>query len=339
MTRLPEVKRFVSSTQTRIYRIPCRVFADLTARVYLLIGAGPPTLVDTGSGQGDSTRHIMAGLDAVRSGFGETVRPADVRRILITHGHVDHVGGLAELAAKTGAEVGIHALDRRVLVACEERVTLATKAMRRFLQQAGVEDRRQSELIETYGYPIKRVRKARVDFTLEDGRQLDGVQFVHTPGHSPGHVCMLVGDVLLSGDHVLPRTIPQQWPESVAPNTGLGHYLESLEKIRRIEGVSLALGGHEPPIGDVGRRIDQIRDCHLRRLDRVLEIVAGRKRPVTISEISRQMYPHAKEFQDFLALTDVGSRVEYLYQRGHLAIANLDEVQQEENPPYRYQPA
>jgi hypothetical protein len=40
-----------------------------------------------------------------------------------------------------------------------------------------------------------------------------------------------------------------------------------------------------------------------------------------------------------LALTDVGARVEYLDQRGHLAIANLDDVEGDAVPVYRYRPA
>jgi hypothetical protein len=37
-----------------------------------------------------------------------------------------------------------------------------------------------------------------------------------------------------------------------------------------------------------------------------------------------------------LAVTDVGSRVEYLQQRGELTVANLDEIERDENAVYRY---
>ena len=75
MPKLPPVKRFEASNGVRVYRIPCQVFDYLSARVYLLLGAGPPTLVDTGSGQGESTAQILAGLKTVRTEFGESVRP------------------------------------------------------------------------------------------------------------------------------------------------------------------------------------------------------------------------------------------------------------------------
>ena len=109
------------------------------ANIYLLLEAGPPTLVDTGSGFGEANKQLLEGLDKVRSEFGESVTLADVKRIVITHGHIDHFGGLAFLHRKVPqAEIAIHELDVRILTAYEERVAVAKKAFRHFLQQAGV---------------------------------------------------------------------------------------------------------------------------------------------------------------------------------------------------------
>jgi len=48
------------------------------------------------------------------------------------------------------------------------------------------------------------------------------------------------------------------------------------------------------------------------------------------------MYATKRGFDEVLALTDVGARVEYLHQRGQLLAANLDEIETEENPVGRY---
>lgn len=339
MPRLPDVKRFVSVGGVKIYRIPYNALPDLTGRVYLVLDGGPPTLVDAGSGIGQSTRQILGGLHAVRTEFGEAVGLGDIRRIVITHGHLDHVGGLGDLVRATQSQVGVHLLDRRIIEAYDERATLTNHALACFMRWAGVAPERQPEILGAFGYAPGRMQSAPVDFSLEDGQQLDGLRIVHTPGHSPGHVCLVIDNVLLTGDHVLARTISQQWPESVAPYTGLGHYLESLEKVDRIGGIDLALGGHEPPIRDLPKRIDEIRASHLRRLDRVLGIIAGAPYPLSIDEITEKMYSRQKGFRAMLALTDVASRVEYLDQRGRLAIANIDEVAKRENLVYRYRPA
>ena len=94
------------------------------------------------------------------------------------------------------------------------------------------------------------------------------------PGHCPGQVCLRLGDVLLAADHVLSRITPHQAPESITLNMGLGHYFTSLDKVAKLDGMRLALGGHENPIEDLPKRVGQIRAAHERRLERVLELCA-----------------------------------------------------------------
>ncbi len=336
MPILPAVKRFVSGSGVRIYRIPCQVLPNLNGLVYLLLEAGPPTLIDTGSGRGQSTRNILDGLETVRTEFGERFRPRDIQRIVLTHGHIDHVGGLVDLLRKTHAQVGIHSLDCRSISAWEEQATLRADAKRRFLEQAGISTRRAARLMETFNLAIQRTGKTPADFTLDDNSQLDGLRFIHTPGHAPGHVVIAVDEVLFSGDHILPRTVPQLWPESTIAHTGLGHYLDSLDKIAGMGGFDMAMGGHEPVMRNVYKRIAEIRQCHLKRLERLLDIVSNATDPITIGQIAREMYVHAKGFYAFLALCDVGARTEYLLDRGEISIDNLDEIKREPNAAHLY---
>ena len=72
---LPPVARFDSSSNVRIYRMSCLAFPGLVTHVYLVLGAGPVTLVDTGSGYGESTADLFAGLESVRRDFGENIGP------------------------------------------------------------------------------------------------------------------------------------------------------------------------------------------------------------------------------------------------------------------------
>lgn len=333
---IPSIQRFHSSTGARIYRIPVEAFPEFIAYCYVILGAGQPTLIDTGSGYGNSNDHLVQGLEALHSDFGEPLQQADIRRILITHGHIDHFGGLAFMLENTGAQVGIHELDRRVLTAYEERVIIATKDLRVYLERAGVRPDVRASLMEMYGFAKKHVRSVNVDMSLDENVALDGMRFIHVPGHCPGQVCILIGDVLLSADHVLSRTTPHQAPESITHYTGLGHYLEALAKIQHIDGIRLALGGHEDPIDDVYGRIEAIRSSHQRKLERVLDTIKSAGQPCTISDISKAMYPERYGYEILLALEEVGAHVEYLYQHGRLAVCNLDEVEREDNPALKY---
>ncbi len=339
MPRLAATRRFVSSTGVRIYRIACDVLPGISGRVYLLLGAGPPTLVDAGSGEGPSTDQILAGLESIGGEFGEDFRPTQIERILVTHAHVDHIGGLAALVEHTGARVGVHRLDRRVVSAWDDRAVAFSACLRVFFHRAGLPLARHDELIEAFGFTPGRMRSVPVGFSLDEHEPLDGIRVIHTPGHSPGHVCFLVGDILLSGDHILARTIPQQWPESVAPCTGLTRYLDSLAKISRLEGISVCLGAHEPPVYAIRHRFSEIIAAQDRRVHRVLGLMGEAPWPATIAELTQRMYSRQRGFHELLALTDVGSRIEYLEQRGRVEIANTDELRRDEAAPVRYRPA
>jgi hydroxyacylglutathione hydrolase len=97
--------------------------------------------------------------------LGET-RETKVRYILITHGHMDHIGALEEVRNHTGAPVGIHERDAHGL---------------KKLPEIPLED----------GQTL-----AIGDITLK---------VLHTPGHSPGGVCFLTGKILFSGDTIFPN--------------------------------------------------------------------------------------------------------------------------------------
>lgn len=339
MIELPPITCHRTSTGVAVYRIPCEAFPGFIAYAYLVLEAGPPTLIDTGSGYNHSNEHLLGGLASLRELFGVTIEVKDIKRIILTHGHIDHFGGLSSVVELTDAEVCIHELDRRVLTAYDERVIVATKGLRVYLQRAGVEREFQLKLMEYYGFSKKHVRSVEVDRILADGQVLDGMRFIHTPGHCPGQVCIAMGDVLISADHILERTTPHQSPESIMAYTGLGHYLESLDRVAAQGGFDLALGGHEGPIYDVYKRIGAIRDSHQRKLDRVLDLIRDADAPLTISDISKQMYPTIKGFNILLGLEEVGAHVEYLDQHGHLRVTNLDEVETEDNPALRYRVA
>lgn len=335
MNPLPPVERFETSTGVRIYRVSCHAFPRLVTHVYLLVGAGPVTLVDTGSGMGESTRELFAGFEELRARFGERAGPGDIERIIISHGHHDHFGGLVQFRGKVTARVGIHPLDRWVLTAYEERLVVATHGIRLFLRRAGCSPAKEDSLLDLYLSTKRMVRSHPVDFLLDERKPLDGLEFIHVPGHCPGQVCIRVGDVLLTADHVLPRTTPHQSPESITASTGLRHYLESLEKVGRVQGIRLCLGGHEEPFSDLAERVEEIRADHEDKLRRIRQYF-DRRGALTIDQLTDEMYPGLEGWNVLLGIEEVGAHVEYLYEQGELAVDNLEELDRAETGGLRF---
>ena len=101
----------------------------------------------------------------------------DIKYIVLTHGHIDHVAALKEVKEATGAKVAIHADDARSL-----------QGQAFFAEQFGL----------SYQVPPS------PDRLLKDGDSIDigDLHFLvlHTPGHSPGGICLLGQGVVFSGD-------------------------------------------------------------------------------------------------------------------------------------------
>jgi glyoxylase-like metal-dependent hydrolase (beta-lactamase superfamily II) len=172
-----------------------------------------------------------------------------------------------------------------------------------------------------------------IDRTLVDGSEVNGHRAHHAPGHCPGQVCLQVDNVLLTADHVLPRITPHQSPESITPSTGLGTYLESLERTHRLAGIDLALPGHEEPIPRLHSRIGEIAAFHRARADRVREVC---REPRTLAEVARELFGTQVGYSRLLALQEAGAHVEWLAERAQLEIANLDDLTHAANPAVRY---
>jgi glyoxylase-like metal-dependent hydrolase (beta-lactamase superfamily II) len=311
VTQAPE--RFEGG-EARLYRIPLDLFPGLTGYAHLVMAPGMAALIDVGSGFGESNEQLEAGMVAVRQVHGEAVDWGSLTHVLITHGHIDHYGGLSFVRQRTRAPVGIHHLDRAVLADHGRRLESMAGRLRRFLETAGVEDEERRALMELYLFTKQLFTAQDVDFVVgREETRLDPLEVLHAPGHCPGQLVLRLGDILLTSDHVLPGITPHMAPRSLAKHTGLAEYLRSLDRLEPWAAEArLGLGGHGPPMKDVAGRIDEIRQHHEARLQAVLKTIDG---SATIADVADRLFPTAGGYHRLLALEEVGAHVEYLHAR------------------------
>jgi len=142
---------------------------------------------------------VDTGVDAAAERIGGGIRalgraPRELRGVVITHLHGDHVGGLAAVKEHTGAEVWMGAEDAALV--------REGKTVREFEPGPGVIRtvivRAMSRRDMPDGDPVV------VEHDLHDGDELPfGASAVHAPGHTEGHISLLLprdGGVLIVGD-------------------------------------------------------------------------------------------------------------------------------------------
>jgi glyoxylase-like metal-dependent hydrolase (beta-lactamase superfamily II) len=196
-----------------------------------LVGERRVMVVDPGP---DDAAHLGAILAAIAG------RP--VSHILVSHTHRDHVDGLAALVEATGAP------------------TVAEGPHR---------DARPLKPGETNPFRNSADLAFRPDIRVLDGEVLDNgdtaVMAIATPGHTANHLAFGIGDVCLSGDHVM------GWSTTVIapPDGGMADYLASLDRLLA-EPHRLYLPGHGDRILEPHRAVSAMRSHRLMREAAVL---------------------------------------------------------------------
>jgi glyoxylase-like metal-dependent hydrolase (beta-lactamase superfamily II) len=184
---------------------------------YLILGE-KTILVDTGRpGQGKGILNDLKFMN---------VNPQDVKHILITHHDVDHVGNLAFLQQATGAKVWASEEDIPYIYGEKNR-----EGLKRFVSF------------------IMRVKKPENINSYNKDQKIDNIEVIPTPGHTPGHVCLLYDGVLFAGDlfrtskgKISPMKSFMNWNDSILK--------ESITKISNYDFEWICPAHGEPIKGD-----------------------------------------------------------------------------------------
>lgn len=221
----------------------------IQANVYLVRGERRDLVIDSGTG-----------IVALRP-FLPVMRAEPVA--VATHGHYDHVGGIAEFATRL-----IHEAEAGDLGRADPLAVLLSRlfppAIRQFLGPPVPECLVTAVPRADFDPAAYRPARSEPTGTLRDGDAIDlgdrRLEVLHLPGHSPGSICLLDTDTrtLFTGDVVYEGGLI----DKVWPGTDRSSYIRSMRRLAEVE-VSIAFPGHDDPL--TMEQVQQIIDRYLRR--------------------------------------------------------------------------
>lgn len=184
------------------------VLGPVSANCYCLINdSGECAVVDPG----DASNRLV---DFIKENGSE------LKYILLTHGHFDHIDGVAFLKESfPNAKIAIHEADEMCL--CDDNLSLA----------------------RGFGLPSK--TNLRADIILHDGDILpfgdDNITVIHTPGHTIGGVTYKYKDMLFTGDTLFCRSLGR----TDFPGGDYGEICASIRRLYALSGDYIVYPGHD----------------------------------------------------------------------------------------------
>jgi glyoxylase-like metal-dependent hydrolase (beta-lactamase superfamily II) len=285
-----------------------------------LIDDEPLTLVDAGPNSGTSFDELTQSLNALGRSLEE------IELVVISHQHIDHLGLVGLVAARSGAEVATieHAVPMVENFADEMQADddfAAATMLRHGITEDVVRALQSvSRAFRAWGAP------AEVTRVLREGDEMkfrDRTWKVHwRPGHSPTDTVFEDAErrTLIAADHLLGHISSN--PLITRPLAGaterpqaLVSYLDSLTKTRAMD-LDLVLPGHGDPVTNHRELIDRRFAMHRRRADKLHRLIA--ERPRSAHELAQALWGNIAVTQAYLTLSEILGHTDLLLNEGRV---------------------
>jgi glyoxylase-like metal-dependent hydrolase (beta-lactamase superfamily II) len=334
--------RFRLPSGLEIFGLPTKNFYgghwDLGPTWNYAVLSDKPFLVDAGRyGQGKNLVEMMKAIG---------ITAADLAFVLISHGHEDHDGGLAELVDTTHLKVKAHAIYGRLINTypakspADNKKDFPAKCWHCFMPETFY-----TENCLEYHQVLQRLK---ID-PIGDGETEIGsdIRTRHLPGHSPDCLAVRLGkEAIIVGDIILPDISP--WPtrkslfDEVAPVIkphytdaaaifGLRRYIQSLKELIKIAGDNpglLVLPAHRfyyhdrwNPV-DLEKRAKELIEHHIQRCGAIIDILNNGAK--TAEEIAAAHFEESllEGFGSIMAANEIISHCELLIESGDVTMVN-----------------
>ena len=283
--------------------------------------------------------------------------PADIDRVVVTHGHWDHDGGVAELVEASGAEFWAHELWQAYSPYSYGQLLRTDESPLR-AEMSRMGERVRENGPRQYGGGGRKpggagrddyesVRSGmKVDRGLVDGDRHGSIEFLHTPGHWPDELTIRLGDLIFTGDHVLPEITPHpsmayDHPADLAKSLpsryrdarevwGLSAYLRSLHRVCQLGQGLTVMPAHRLFNRDRFRMTDERRAAetiafHLERCDALVEAIeAGNSDLESATRALFSNRPLTDGYHLMSAISETISHVELLEENGDVRVVVVE---------------
>ncbi len=143
-----------------------------------------------------------------------------LRKILLTHGHFDHINAVARIVEQTGAEVFIHEADAPMLTDAKLNLSYS-------IPEISFNPVNKSTTVKNNDI----IKQDDLDFSV-----------MHTKGHTQGGVCYICENVIFSGDTLFAGDVGR----TDFPGGSYSEIIESVKKIAALDGDYIVYPGHGP---------------------------------------------------------------------------------------------
>ncbi len=287
-----------------------------------LVKQEPLSLIDAGVNSSDSLETLKKHLNHLG------VKPQNIQKVLITHGHSDHYGAAQTLRDMGAGPVYIHFRDR-------DKVTHRRDyylRMKPYLAQMGMPPDYLDYFVKFIVWETPYARDVEEVQTLRDGDLLFWedlkLEVMYTPGHSPGHVVFfqpqeewaITGDFIFT--HITPDPIIDVTPSGFrTPSMPL--HMEALKRFSQ-RGIHTFYPAHRETEGHTQEALEALKKRMAYKKEMYLDILS--QGPMTPFQLMRRLYPESKKGEAFVLLSEVMGRLDLLETEGRVKAAQKDGV-------------
>lgn len=280
-----------------------------------LVKTDPLTLIDAGTNTDEAYEALVEGLRDHGVGLG------DIRRVILTHHHLDHIGMLGRIMEASGAESYGHPA-----IPSQQALNYAYDEQHRgaflgLMRELGVPDELAQTGLEQWAHYGPLRSPYTISHVLEDHGRIGPFTVHFVPGHSATDTLLVnaAGGYAFTGDHILevvnPNPMLRRGVPGQARPRSLVEYRQSLRHTHALN-LGRCFPGHGGCFTDHRRVVDGIVSRQDHKLHRILRLV--HERGMTSFEVAAALYPKRMGQEFYLCLSVAAGHLEVLEDEGWL---------------------